>query len=89
MKIVLLPFGLPVVVDRFLFLCSAIAEKGEVSRSDGGVENLSGSVFLNPLAYGTPPIFSCRIHRGRGEFPFTSSAQELFRFKFFNNNFVV
>lgn len=156
MKIVLLPFGLPVVVDRFLFLCLAIAEKGEVSRSDGGVENLSGSVFLNPLACGAPPIFplwrtqgeslnlgiyrkrrretpspaalplyflaentggegkcnflafigsaeeetlrhclrhssifSCRVHRGRGEFPFTSPAQELFRVKFFNNNFVV
>lgn len=143
--------------DSFtLLLCSAIAEKGEVSRSDGGVENLSGSVFLNPLACGAPPIFplwrtqgeslnlgiyrkrrretpspaalplyflaentggegkcnflafiesaeeetlrhclrhssifSCRIHRGRGEFPFTSPAQELFRVKFFNNNFVV
>ncbi|MCR8911741.1 hypothetical protein NW211_06985 [Barnesiella sp. ET7] len=153
MKIVLLPFGLPVVVDRFLFLCLAIAEKGEVSRSDGGVENLSVTVSLNPLAYGTPPyiplagntggefncnflaftgsaeeapprlrrspyiplventggefkcnslafagsaeeetlrhclrhssIFSCRKHRGRGEFSFTSPAQELFRVKFF------
>ena len=65
MKIVLLPFGLPVVVDRFLFLCSAIAEKGEVSRSDGGVENLSGSVFLNPLACGAPPIFP--LWRTQGE----------------------
>ncbi|WP_300131550.1 hypothetical protein [uncultured Barnesiella sp.] len=64
MKIVLLPFGLPVVVDRFLFLCLAIAEKGEVSRSDGGVENLSVTVSLNPLAYGTPPIFPLRETQG-------------------------
>ena len=51
--------------DSFtLLLCLAIAEIGEVSRSDGGVENLSVTVSLNPLAYGTPPIFPLRETQG-------------------------
>ena len=51
--------------DSFtLLLCLAIAEKGEVSRSDGGVENLSVTVSLNPLAYGAPPIFPLRETQG-------------------------
>ena len=50
MKIVLLPFGLPVVVDRFLLLCLAIVEKGEVSRSDGGVEYTHIKTFISTFS---------------------------------------
>ena len=39
---------------KFLLCVLRKENIGEVSRSDGGVENLSGSVFLNPLACGAP-----------------------------------
>ena len=61
--------GMKKEVDRDilkLLLCVLRKENiGEVSRSDGGVENLSGSVFLNPLACGAPPIFP--LWRTQGE----------------------